>query len=255
MKFKKKYSVILPWWAGPAIVTIFLLITSPAWAQQKLIIGTSYKVFLSNPGQNGMLDLIAKEAFGRIGMEIELPYLPTERSIIAANEGVHDGELNRIAGLEEKYPNLIRVKESMMDFDFVGFTKNISIQGGNWENLKPYYIGLIKGWKILEANVGTFPEITYYHSAKDLFHGLALDRVDIILYGRMIGYAVMKDMKFDNFKMISPPFATKKMYMYLHKKHHSILPILSSTLKQMKEDGTYEKMVSEFLISYKPGGG
>ena len=71
--------------------------------------------------------LIAKEAFRRIGVEIELPYLPTERSISAANDGLHDGELNRIAGMEKIYPNLIRVDESMMDFEFVGLTKNISM--------------------------------------------------------------------------------------------------------------------------------
>ena len=229
----------------------FVLMPIDGVAKEKMMIGTSYKVLLSNSAQNGMLDLIAKKAFSRIGIEIELPYLPAERSIHAANDGLHDGELNRIKGMEKMYPNLVRVDESMMDFEFVGFTKNTSINGGNWKNLEPYQVGFIKGWKILEANIGTFRNITYYHSAGDLFQGLELDRVDIILYGKLIGYAVMKDLKIDHFKVLTPAFATRKMYMYLHKKHRSKIPDLSNALKQIKQEGVYQEIVSQSLIPYK----
>jgi polar amino acid transport system substrate-binding protein len=251
MGLNKKCLNLLSMWMGTFIFATSILIPSNIVAKEKMIIGTSYKVLLSNPAQNGMLDLIAKEAFSRIGVEIELPYLPTERSISTANNGLHDGELNRIAGMEKIYPNLIRVDESMMDFEFVGLTKNISIHGGNWENLKPYQVGLIKGWKILETNVGNFSKITYYHSANDLFHGLELGRVDIILYGKLIGYAVMKDLNIDNVKVLTPAFATKKMYMYLHKKHRSKISNLAIVLKQMKQDGTYKKIKSQSLIPYQ----
>ena len=237
-------------WLLPLLGSIILLPLHTS-AKEKMIIGTSYKVLLSNPAQNGMLDLIAKAAFSRIGIEIEVLFLPAERSISAANDGLHDGELNRVEGMETIYPNLVRVNESMMDFEFVGFTKHGSLSGSGWESLKPYQVGLIKGWKILETNVGHFPNITYYHSARDLFHGLKLGRVDIVLYGKLIGYAVMKNMDMDHVKVLKPPFAVKKMYMYLHKKHRSIIPGLSHALKQVKQDGTYKKIVSRSLVPYK----
>lgn len=251
MGFNKNCLNLLSLWTGTIILATSILLPSGILAKEKMIIGTSYKVLLSNPAQNGMLDLIAKEAFSRIGIEIEVPYLPAERSISVANSGLHDGELNRIAGMEKIYPNLIRVDESMMDFEFVGLTKNISIHGGNWENLKPYQVGLIKGWKILETNVGNFPEITYYHSANDLFHGLELGRVDIILYGKLIGYALMKNLSIGNFKVLKPAFATRKMYMYLHNKHRSKISSLEIALKQMKQDGTYKKIQTRSLIPYQ----
>ncbi len=251
MFFKNSRLVLMSRWLGILLLSSLLLTPSDTFAKEKMIIGTSYKVLLSNPAQNGMLDLIAKEAFRRIGVEVELPYLPAERSISAANDGLHDGELNRISGMEKVYPNLIRIDESMMDFEFVGLTKNISTHGGNWEDLRPYQIGLIKGWKILETNVGNFPKITYYHNANDLFHGLELDRVDIILYGKLIGYAVMKGLDIDNFKILTPAFATKKMYMYLHKKHLSKISKLAIALKQIKQDGTYKKIKSQSLIPYQ----
>ena len=234
-----------------AILALFFLHAGPALAKEKLIIGTSYKVLLSTPAQDGMLDEIAKEAFQRIGIQIELPYLPTERSISAANKGLHDGELNRVKGLENMYPNLIRTEESMMDFAFVGFTKHKPVEGGSWKNLQPVQLGIIKGWKIVEANVGTFPNVTCFYSAEDLFKGLNLERIDIALYGRLMGFAVIREMGLKNIKMITPPFASKKMYMYLHRKHKVLIPVLSSALKQMKQECSYDRIVSRSLSKYR----
>ncbi len=234
-----------------AMLVIFFLQAGLVQAKEKLIIGTSYKVLLSTPAQDGMLDKIAKEAFQRIGIRIELPYLPTERSISAANDGLHDGELNRVKGLENIYPNLIRVDENMMDFEFVGFTKHASVEGGSWNRLQPFQLGIIKGWKILEANVGTFPHVTYFYSAEDLFNGLNLNRIDIVLYGKLMGFAVISEMGLENIKIITPPFASKKMYMYLHKKHQALIPELSHALRQMKQDGAYERIVSQSMHKYR----
>ncbi|MBF0232687.1 MAG: transporter substrate-binding domain-containing protein [Desulfamplus sp.] len=234
-----------------ALLAFFFLQTGMVYAKEKLIIGTSYKFLLSTPAQDGMLDEIAIEAFQRIGIQIELPYLPTERSINAANEGIHDGELNRVEDLENIYPNLIRTDESMMDFYFVGFTKHASVDGGSWNNLKPFQIGIIKGWKILEANVGKFPHVTCFYSAEELFNGLSLDRIDIALYGKLIGLAVISEMGLKDIKMITPPFASKKMYLYLHKKHQALIPEISNSLRQMKQDGFYDSIVSGTMCKYR----
>jgi polar amino acid transport system substrate-binding protein len=235
---------------GVMFISIFMFQAQFVLAENKLVIGTSYKMLLSTPAQDGMLDRIAKEVFRRVGYGVELPYLPAERSLMAVNDGLHDGELNRIEGMEKLYPNLVRIKESMMDFQFVGFTKKISVQGGRWENLKPHQIGLIKGWKILEKNVGNFPKITFFHSAGELFQGLELGRVDVILYGKLIGLAVIKELNIQDLNIIQPPFATRKMYMYLHKKHEPLLPKAADGLRQMKLDGTYDEIVSKSLAPY-----
>jgi len=224
---------------------------APLLAADKLVIGTAYKVLLSTPAQDGMLDRIAKEAFRRIGLDVELPYLPTERSIRAANDGLHDGELNRVAGMVALYPNLVRVDEPMMDFAFVGFTRNDAIAGGRWENLKPYQIGLIKGWKILETNVGGFPHLTWYHSAEDLFRGLDAGRVDVILYGKLIGWAVMHDLGLQGIRTVDPAYASRPMYMYLHRRHRELTAALTAALAAMKRDGTYAAIVDQALAPLK----
>jgi polar amino acid transport system substrate-binding protein len=228
-----------------AAVFLFLFPGRPVQAQQPLIIGTSYKLLLSTPEQNGLLDTIAKEAFSRIGIQIELPFLPAERSLIAASTGLHDGELNRVAGLEKLYPNLIRIDESMMHFRFVAFTRTCRIPTPDWQSLAPYRIGIIKGWKILEENAGKFDFVTYVNSAQQLFTLLALDRIDIALYGDLLGQAQLQAMGIDNYTILEPPLAVHGMYMYLHKKHQRLVPQVREALHAMKADGTYGRLYLE----------
>jgi len=46
-----------------------------------------------------------------------------------------------------------------------------------------------------------------------------------------------------------PALAVKEMFIYLHKKHKSIVPKLSKALESMKKDGSYQSMVKKHLSS------
>lgn len=219
-------------------------------AEPTLVIGTSYKSFLSTPKEDGLLDRIAKEAFARLGIQAEVPFLPAERSLMAANEGLHDGELNRIAGISKMYPNLVQVPESNMDFRFVGFSKDLAIETKDWADLKPYRVGIVKGWKILEQNLKDHPDVIYVYSAEQLFRQLEKGHVDIVLYGELVGRAQLKNMGLTEFNILSPPLAIREMFMYLHKKHTTLVPQLAESLRGMKKDGTYNRIVSETKVLY-----
>ncbi|HPE90971.1 MAG TPA: hypothetical protein PK146_01640, partial [Synergistales bacterium] len=134
-----------------------------------LTISTSYKSLLSTPDQKGMLDLLVKEAFSRIGLETEIVFNPTGRSLSDVNEGLADGELNRIEGMEKNFPNLVRVPEPNMVMDFVAFSKKEYIING-WESISDLRIGIVKGWKILEENTAGFPDVTLVPTETELFN-------------------------------------------------------------------------------------
>ncbi len=226
---------------------LYLPVSSGFAADKAFVIGTSYKLLFSDEDQTGMLDLLVKETFKRIGIDVDIPYIPAERSMYSANKGLHDGVLNRIEGLEKTYVNLIRVPESNMDFKFVAFSKKHELTTDNWATLYPLRVGFIKGWKILEQNLKGHPDITYANSAEQLFRMLDKDRIDIAIYGELVGYAQLHSMKIDSFKVLQPPLATRKMYLYLHKKHKNIVPDAANALKEMKEDGTYDKIVQNAI--------
>ena len=47
--------------------------------------------------------------------------------------------------------------------------------------------------------------------------------------------------------ILSPALASKDMYIYLHKKHAELVPLLSKALSSMKNDGSYQKLSNKFL--------
>lgn len=233
---------------------VLLLFSTPGYSEeQKLTIGTSYKSLLSEPDQSGMLDRIVKEAFRRIGVVADIPFLPAERSIMVANTGIHDGELNRIEGMEQWYPNVVRVPESNMDFNFVAFSKNLNFATTDWSTLKSYRIGFIKGWKILEKNLKDHPDIIYSNSAEQLFNQLDKEHIDVAIYGELVGYAQLKSMGLKGVRALKPSLAKRKMYMYLHVKHKNLTGKVAESLREMKRDGTYDQIVEETTNPYLTG--
>lgn len=231
--------------AQAALVLVALLISDPAVGQQTLVMNTATGPPITNEARTGFLDVLATEASRRIGVGLEIIKLPAERALINVNGGIDDGELIRIAGLEKAYPNLVRVPEKMMDMDFVAFTKHVEIQTDGWQALKPFSIGIIKGWKILENNIPDEAALTLAEDAEQLFRLLEKDRVDLVLYSRWMGLARVKRQKLGGVRVLTPPLVTKEMFMYLHKKHKPVVPKIAAALRAIKAEGTYQRLFQE----------
>lgn len=209
-----------------------------------LTISTSYKTLFSTPDRTGMLDKFVIEIFRRIGIQIEIVFNHTSISLEAVNEGFADVEINRIEGMEKNYPNLIRVPEPNMVMDFVAFAKqDFKIEG--WDSIKDSYIGLVKGWKILEDNTAGFPNVTIVPTETELFTMLEKGRIDIAIYSKLAGYEQIMLLGLKDIHHLEPPLTSQNMYLYLNKKHMNLVEQIAQALKDMKEDGTYEQIVKE----------
>ncbi len=111
-------------------ILLSLAISTNVLASDKMVIGTGLKPpLVSSETAPGFLDTLAKEVFHRLGIELEVIILPAERALINANNGIEDGNLLRIKGLEKQYPNLIRVPEKMMNSEFVAMPSSPSFPG------------------------------------------------------------------------------------------------------------------------------
>lgn len=225
--------------------TLFLILPlNVLHAGQPFTISTSYNNLLSNPGKTGLLDKLMIELFKRIGVDMELVFTVTEKSLVDVNAGFMDAELNRIEGMETAFPNLVRVPEPNMTMHFVAFSKQpFTING--WDSIKPLYIGLVKGWKILEMNTTGFPNVIKTPTEKELFTMLHKERLDVALYAKLTGYAALRHYGFHEIHHLEPPLASRPMYLYVHKKHQDLVNTIAGTLKQMKEDGSYMKIMNQ----------
>lgn len=225
-------------------LTVLSVIAPVAYADtnRTIVLNTTGKEPLSTLDQKGVMDLIAVEAFRRCGYELRLETLPAERALRIANKGVIDGDLVRIRGLEELYPDLIRVPEKLMDWYFVAFSKQALNLSAGWESLANRNIAFITGWKIYEKNAPESATVTKVRNAEQLFTLLSRNRTDIALYNRVSGNYIIKKLKITEIREQATPLAVSEMFIYLNRKHSRLVPKVAKALAEMKADGTYERI-------------
>lgn len=213
----------------------------PAFGQQPtLTLSTN-----NTPMDRKALDQLSQEAFRRIGVSFKLVSLPSERSLQSANLGEVDGEGLRIAGLGSQYPNLIQVPERFIGISFVAFARDASIRlDQGWESLKPYSVAFITGWKMFEANAAGARVINKVDKPEQMFQMLATERVDLVLYTRADGVVLARQLGLSSVVPLAPALRDVDMYLYLNKKHEALVPRLAKALKDMKADGTYQRIMA-----------
>jgi len=201
---------------------------------------------LSNDKEDGFYNQISAEIFKRLDIKLNYIRLPSRRSLIHVNKGIDDGHISRIKGMEKKWPNLMRVPESVMTWEFTAFSRTSDIKINGWGSLKPYTIGHIRGWQIYEKKAAGAKKIIKAKNASQLFKLLKTGRIDLALFERAqapywfnkIGYSA---------KALSAPLAVKPLYIYLNKKHKNLVPKMAKVISEIKQDGTYQKIFDRTL--------
>lgn len=211
-----------------------------------IVINSGRKEPFCNSEGTGFYNLLVEEIFRRLGMEAETVRLPSERALINANEGIDDGNIARIEGIEKKYTNLIRVPEKVVDFEFMVFTGGRSFAVTGWDSLRPYVVGIITGWKILERNVTGVRGLTKVKNPNQLFKLLENNRADAVVFDRWGGLWWIRGHDI-NVRLLEPPLAKRKMYIYMNKKHRDLVPQIARALRNMKRDGTYQGIYDKTL--------
>lgn len=211
---------------------------------QTLVLNTNHISPRSTPQGAGFEDRIIDEAFRRIGLEVKIIDVPSERALINVNEGMDDGNFARIAGLELRYPSLVMVPEKICEFEFAAFTMDPAVKIDGWESLKPYDVGIEIGWKILEANIVGARSLTKVKDHKALFDLLVNGRADLVIFDLMEGEALIKELGFSGVRTIQPLLAKQDMFLYLNLRHAALVPKLAAALREMKNDGTFQRIMS-----------
>lgn len=239
----RKFPIVL---MSAALLVLAQAVTA---APRVLVLNDVNEPPYTTSARSGFLDVIVGEAFRRLGYELRLVKLPPERGLINANAGIEDGDLTRIAGIEKLYPNLVRVPEKLMDWEFTAFSKDVSIPS-NWPQLRQRSVGHIKGWKIYEQNFAGAGRVSTADDPDQLFRLLDLNRIEVALYERWIGLAFLRQQGLKGIRPLAPVLATREMFIYLHRRHASLAPKLADSLRAMKREGIYQRVYREKLNPY-----
>ena len=220
---------------------------------QSLDVASVHKPPLSTPEGTGMIDLIVKEAFSRIGVTIQIIVADSTNALEKTDKGLYDADLMRIGGANEKYPNIVQVPETYFDYEFVAFSKTVNETMTGYEGLKPYRLVVPAGWvetnkNVTEANTKSVVRIA---SPFEMFNMLVKGETDLVIYNRLVGYELIKETGLSDIHALEPPLAVRPMFLYLNKKHNDLVAKLASAISDMKKDGTIRKIIDETLSKYK----
>lgn len=240
------------------IVAIVLFVSAiapavSAIAEPRVItLNTTNRPPFSTDKRDGFLDIVATEAFRRIGVELRIIEVPPERALINANAGIDDGDISRLAGIDKLYPNLIRVPEKIKDSMFCAFSRDPTIPGTP-EAMRQRSAGHIKGWKNYEKMMAGAPDVTTTDGPEQLLRLLDLGRIEVALYQCIEGVALAREMGLKNIHSLAPPLTVTEAFIYLHKKHAELVPKLAAALRTLKSDGFYDRVYREKVAPFSPG--
>ena len=193
-----------------------------------------------------------QEAFKRIGLKFKLVSPgSSQRALIMANED-GDGEVNRVPNIKQIAPkdtgNLMQIPESINTFKFCVYTKGTVLSGNGYESLANLRNGLRVGTKILEKNIPG--ERVILPDATRLFQMLYDGRLDTVVALSFVGDKIIKENNYSGITKITQPLVNVPAFSYIHKKHQVLIPEIVQALKEMKADGTFEKIEKEALKEF-----
>ncbi len=232
-----------------------ILISCPIYAQQTL----TFSAVEGSIVDAFVLNQILKEGYKRIGIKAQRRLLPSARALLYSNNGITDGEIARVLGISEKYPNLVMVPVVVMPTEIVAFTlknKRISIKG--WESLRGKLVSIPRGMALVEtkAEKNGWDTIKVIDSDRNkLFQLLLYDRVEVAVTGQFKGLSILSDLKnsgedIRKIVMLEPPIFSVKLYHFLHKKNENIIPKITTSLHEMEKEGVIKQKLDSFLSQF-----
>ncbi|MDL2357269.1 MAG: transporter substrate-binding domain-containing protein [Pseudomonadota bacterium] len=230
------------------LTAIFLAL--PQHAQAQLVLNTSFVAPITSPERDGILDLVYAELFKKLDMQVVIQASSAERGLLNANSGIDDGDVSRVLGINKTYQNLVRVPEPVMYYQMVAFTRNANFTVNGAESLKPYDVGILTGWKILERTIVGTHSLVKMETGRQLFAMLDKERIDVAVIEKLEGMHFVKTMGLKHIRILQPAYVEGDWFLYLNKKHVALVPRINAELSKMKQDGRYQRIVDSVMQRY-----
>lgn len=214
--------------------------------KKKMRFTSTSTMFAPHPSKPNFMGVFFEEIGRRLSIEIKVVTVPSERALINLNKGIDDGIVARVADLDKIYPNIVRIPESTIGMTGTAYsTKSLPIR--ELQDLAPYNLAIIRGWKILEKRIIHYKSLYMAKNDKILFNLLKLNRVDVVIYGRFFGYAPVPIFYAPPPPLIYYPLFKVKLFSYVHRDHALMVPSFVEVMRALKADGTYQRLIETYI--------
>jgi polar amino acid transport system substrate-binding protein len=212
----------------------------PALAQQTIQVSTFNSPF------SAVMREVMLEAYRRAEISVQVTHYPGNRALKMSSTGAADAELYRIGAINKIYPDLIKIPVPLYFFEIRAFSKNFDFKPDGWKSLQDYKVGVLNGVKVTEKNT----EGMQRESVNNLQHMFALlesERIDLALTTNVAGNITMNELNFKHIKMLTPPVYSFPVFHFVHKSNSQLVPIISTTLTEMSNQGIINRIITTEL--------
>lgn len=229
---------------------LLLPLCSPLQARQVVLATTAWEPYIGPELQGqGYVAEVAREALARSGHSLLLVFLPWARAVQMAKTGKADGYL-------PEYDSQKLRQQFLFSAPFpggpVGFFKLRNRAGLRWsglDSLKPYRLGVVRGYvNAPEFDARTDLRKQYVNSDETNLRMLLAGRIDLMVADKYVGDALARKLSPEagaRIEFLQPPLEEKNLFACFpaHLPGSSeLLKDFNRGLKQLKDDGTLEKL-------------
>ena len=210
------------------LLAFFTFIASHLQAQDKL----TFSTINTDTPVVGAIEKILQDAYTNLNITFDIKRLPPQRALAESNSGEVDGELFRIAGIEQEFPDLIRVSSPVYTVEGYTAIKKTDIIITNKDSIKPYKIGIVRGVQWAEdLTKGMNVSVTNdYTSAVQM---LDKGRIDLILGAKNLMEEETQKLGLNDIKISDEAIVILELFHYLNKKHADLVPKISESINSL----------------------
>lgn len=226
--------------------SILLLLMMPLFAGAQTL---KLSTFQKSPSQQ-LSTLILIESYKLLDIDLKVFHIPGSKALRYAQAGSVDGEVSRIVGVDQQFPNLIRVPEAVSYLEAAVFTKEVDIEVNDWDSLQPYVIGVPFGATFVTEHTKNLKQVLV-PSDIHLLTMLALDELELVVNPLIDGLGRIRQQQLFHVRLLHESLSREYLYHYLHKKHEALVPKIADAIHSLKESGRLEEIRQEFVAQLR----
>jgi len=213
------------------LLAFLTFIASHLQAQNKL----TFSTINTDTPVVGTVEKILQNAYANLNITFDIKKLPPQRALAESNSGEVDGELFRVAGIDQEFPNLIIVSSPVFTVEGYTAIKRNDISITHKDSMKPYKVGIVRGvqWaEDLTKGMNTSVTNDYASAVQMLDKG----RIDIILGAKNIMEEEIQRLGLMDIKISDEAIVKLELYHYLNKKHADLVTKISESINSLQSE-------------------
>jgi len=222
------------------LVLSLLAVGAGAWrsatAEEPLVIA-----YVEDSVDHVAAKAVMEEAYERLGVEVEFQGFEAAEALKASSSGRVGAELQRIDGIQRRFPSLLQVPIPINYIQGMAVSKKYNFPVLGWHSLQPYRVGIVKG--ILFAERGTEGmDVKVAETYPELIRWIDDGTVDVGVMPRISGLDALNQSGKEDVREMDGILETLLAYHYLHVSRADLKKRLSVVLKEMLLDGTTQRL-------------